>query len=103
MRRLAALFFMSMTMTAHAQQPYLVDWDATGEESVKHLVNLIQIDTSNPPGNETDVVRYLQKVLAAEDAEKVVTLVADLELRLLTEGLKNRRAEDDEGGKESEA
>ena len=57
---------------AGAQSPYLVDWDEAGHESIEHLVNLVRIDTSNPPGNETEVVRYLEKQLAAEGIESAV-------------------------------
>ena len=66
MRVITTLFFMFVAITVNAQQPYLIDWDEVGEESISHFVNLIRIDTSNPPGNETDVVRYLKTVLAAE-------------------------------------
>lgn len=63
------LFFVSLMLfevPANAQPDYLVDWDEVGQESIDHLVNLIRIDTSNPPGNETDVAHYLKSVLAAE-------------------------------------
>ncbi len=66
MRLIAALFFIFSAVTVHAQQPYLIDWQEVGKESVDHLVNLIKIDSSNPPGNESDVVQYLELVLAAE-------------------------------------
>ena len=46
--------------TANAQQSYLIDWGEAGEEAVQHLVELVQINTTNPPGNETLVVDYLQ-------------------------------------------
>ena len=65
MRLLSALFLMFSTVSAYAQQPYLIDWQEVGKESVDHLVNLVRIDSSNPPGNETDVVRYLEAELAA--------------------------------------
>ena len=35
-------------------------------ESLRHFRALVQIDTSNPPGNEIKAVEYLQKVLTAE-------------------------------------
>lgn len=57
---------MLFEVPANAQPDYLVDWDEVGQESIDHLVNLIRIDTSNPPGNETDVAHYLKSVLAAE-------------------------------------
>jgi len=52
--------------TATAQQSYLIDWDEVGEEAIQHFVELVQIDTTNPPGNETLVVNYLKGVLDEE-------------------------------------
>jgi acetylornithine deacetylase/succinyl-diaminopimelate desuccinylase-like protein len=65
------LLFLSMfsAASANAQQSYLIDWEEVGEESIDHLVELIQIDSSNPPGNETAVAQYLAAVLAAEGIE----------------------------------
>ncbi len=62
------LFIVSVFSLASssAQSTHLIDWEAVGAESVGHLVDLIQIDSSNPPGNETDVAAYLQVALAAE-------------------------------------
>ena len=63
------LLFVYLALAASlgfAQQPYLVDWQAVGEESIDHFVELIKIDSSNPPGNETKVVNYLKSVLANE-------------------------------------
>ncbi len=54
------------TSAAFAQPSYLIDWEAVGEESVGYLVDLVRIDSSNPPGNETRVVRYLEDALAAD-------------------------------------
>jgi acetylornithine deacetylase/succinyl-diaminopimelate desuccinylase-like protein len=51
---------------SNAQSPYLIDWVEVGEESIDHLVELIQINTTNPPGNETEVTDYVGAVLAAE-------------------------------------
>lgn len=61
---LAVLLFTPFA--ASAQDPYLIDWDAVGEESVDFLVDLVRIDSSNPPGNETEVVNYLKEALAKE-------------------------------------
>jgi acetylornithine deacetylase/succinyl-diaminopimelate desuccinylase-like protein len=66
MRWISLLLCVSCLNCAHAQQSYLIDWDAVGEESIDHLVELIQINSTNPPGNETDVTDYLKTVLAAE-------------------------------------
>lgn len=62
---LLTLFLFSSAITS-AQQSYLIDWQAVGAESIGHLVELVQIDTSNPPGNETEVVKYLEEVLQIE-------------------------------------
>jgi acetylornithine deacetylase/succinyl-diaminopimelate desuccinylase-like protein len=69
MRLICVLLLLISFSVAHAQKSYLIDWDEVGEESVQHLVELIQIDTSNPPGNETEVAMYLQKMLAKEGIE----------------------------------
>ena len=66
MRIISALLVLSVSFPAIAQQSYIIDWDAVGEEAVQHLVDLVRIDTSNPPGNETRVVEYLENVLADE-------------------------------------
>jgi len=55
-----------LSMAAAAQQSYLVDWDEIGEEAIQHFVELIRIDSSNPPGNETEVAEYVQTILAEE-------------------------------------
>ncbi len=43
-----------------------VDWKAVEAETLRHFTNLIKIDSSNPPGNETLVAKYLQGVLEKE-------------------------------------
>ena len=66
MRIVNALLLLSVSVPAFAQQSYIIDWDAVGEEAVQHLVELVRIDTTNPPGNETRVVEYLEQVLDDE-------------------------------------
>ena len=66
MRLIVLPFLLLGCSVAGAQQTYLIDWDDVGEESVQHLVELVQIDSSNPPGNETEVATYVQKALADE-------------------------------------
>lgn len=63
---------VSVFSCANAESPYLVDWDEVGEESIDHLVNLIRIDTSNPPGNETNAVDYLREVLDKEGIDSSI-------------------------------
>jgi len=41
------------------------DWNGLRDEVVGHLSRLIQIDTTNPPGNEMVLARYLDQTLHA--------------------------------------
>ena len=69
MRHPLAAFLLLISMAVNAQDPYLIDWDTVGEETLQHLSDLIKINTTNPPGQETQVAEYLQAVLAAEGIE----------------------------------
>src|SRR5882762_1123109 len=51
--------------TALAQVPQ-VDWAKQKSEILTHYRSLVQIDTRNPPGNETKAVEYLKKALEAD-------------------------------------
>ncbi len=62
-RRLAALLTL-LPLFAAGQDRFLVDWDEIGDESIGYMVDLVRIDSSNPPGNETKVANYLKEVLA---------------------------------------
>src|SRR4051794_39826482 len=48
---------------AFAQTP---DWLKVNAETLKHYQAVVQIDSTDPPGNETNVVNYVRKVLEAE-------------------------------------
>src|SRR5258708_37780455 len=57
---------LACTCLASAQTPAnwrTVDWKRQQPEVLQHYRSLIQIDSSNPPGNETKVAEYLKKVL----------------------------------------
>lgn len=72
MRIISVLVFLCCVATANAQQSYLIDWEEVGEEAIQHLVELVQINTTNPPGNETEVVEYLEGTLADEGIDSTV-------------------------------
>ena len=72
MRNTLFVSLMCFSLSANAQDRYLIDWDAAGEESLQHLVELIKINTTNPPGNETLAANYLKAVLAAEGIESTL-------------------------------
>jgi acetylornithine deacetylase/succinyl-diaminopimelate desuccinylase-like protein len=45
----------------------VVQWESVREEVAHHLQQLIQLESVNPPGNETLVADYLARVAAAEE------------------------------------
>jgi acetylornithine deacetylase/succinyl-diaminopimelate desuccinylase-like protein len=45
------------------------DWEAADAECLAHLRRLLQIDTTNPPGNELQAALYLESVLSADGIE----------------------------------
>jgi acetylornithine deacetylase/succinyl-diaminopimelate desuccinylase-like protein len=55
--------------SAFAQTP---DWSKVNEEAMRHFQAVIQLDTTDPPGNETRVVEYVKKVLEAEGIPAIV-------------------------------
>lgn len=60
------LIFLALPVSVHAQDHFLIDWDDVGDEAINYLVDLVRIDSSNPPGNETVVAEYLAGVLESE-------------------------------------
>jgi acetylornithine deacetylase/succinyl-diaminopimelate desuccinylase-like protein len=62
---LMALATLTMVSMVCGQAPG-VDWNQQQAELLRHYRALVQLDTSNPPGNETRVAEYLKKVLEAE-------------------------------------
>ena len=62
-----AVFFIAASL--NAQTP---DWPKVNDEAMRLLQALVQIDSTNPPGNETRVVEYVKKVFDAEGIPSVV-------------------------------
>ena len=62
-RRVAGLVVAALLVSARAAEP---DFAAAENESVARLRELVRIDTSNPPGNESRVAEYLKAVLDRE-------------------------------------
>src|SRR5215471_8669795 len=65
MRIRLLLLFCSTFVAVRAQRPE-PNWSKVNEEAMRHFQALVQIDTTDPPGNETRVVDYVRKVLEAE-------------------------------------
>jgi acetylornithine deacetylase/succinyl-diaminopimelate desuccinylase-like protein len=68
MKRLT-LFLLLASALAPAQAP---DLAAARAETTRHLQELVRIDTSNPPGNETRAAEYMKGVLAKEGIDSVI-------------------------------
>ena len=66
-----ALYLYCVVLPASAQTP---DWAKINSETLRHFQALVQIDSTNPPGNETHLADYAKKVLEAEGIP--VTLAA---------------------------
>jgi acetylornithine deacetylase/succinyl-diaminopimelate desuccinylase-like protein len=69
MRKLMLVLALIAPSIAFAQDRFLIDWDAVGDEAIGYMVDLVRIDSSNPPGNETEVANYLRDVLSEEGIE----------------------------------
>src|SRR5580698_7778010 len=67
----ALYVFCAAVVPASAQTP---DWSTINSEILRHFQALVQIDSTNPPGNEAHVADYVKKVLEAEGIP--VTLAA---------------------------
>ncbi len=50
----------------------MIDWNAVREETTRYLQDMVRIDTTNPPGNETKAADYLACVLKREGFEPQV-------------------------------
>ena len=62
-----ALAVLALTSIAFAQtQTAGPDFNAARDEATRFLVDLVRMDTSNPPGNESQAAQYIQGVLKKE-------------------------------------
>ena len=52
--------FLAVVLTAFGQTTNFQ------EEALRYFIDLLKLDTSNPPGNETRVARYLKSVCDRE-------------------------------------
>src|SRR5215475_8246881 len=69
MQRLPAALFLLGAVLLPAQTP---DWPKLNDETMRHFQALVQLDTTDPPGNETRVVEYVKRVLDAEGIPAMV-------------------------------
>ena len=64
--RVALLTVTLLATTLGAQTPAQPDWAKVDEETLRHFLAIIKLDSIDPPGNEKPVVDYLKQVLEAE-------------------------------------
>jgi len=57
--------FLLCTLAVTAAEP-VVDWEKSKAEALQHFQAIVRFDTSNPPGNETQVVDYIRKIFDRE-------------------------------------
>lgn len=70
MRRSKTLWLGGVAWLVTLAQPVsAIDWNAVGDESIRRLSAYLQVDTSNPPGNETPAAELLRGWLAEEGIE----------------------------------
>ena len=63
---LLAVMTAALPNVGRAQEP---DWNAAQQETITHLQAMIRMNTSNPPGNEIGVARYIDSTLRADGIE----------------------------------
>jgi len=64
--RVALLITALLSTSLLAQAPAQPDWAKLDEETLKHFLAIITMDTTDPPGGEKPVVDYVKQVLEAE-------------------------------------
>jgi acetylornithine deacetylase/succinyl-diaminopimelate desuccinylase-like protein len=63
MRNLFVFALLAWALTSSAQTP---EWSKINDEALRHFQALVQIDSTDPPGNETRVAEYVKKTLEAD-------------------------------------
>ncbi|MSO20216.1 MAG: M20/M25/M40 family metallo-hydrolase [Acidobacteria bacterium] len=66
MKRMICLGFLNLLLTTTLNAQTAPDFAKAKDEAVKRLQEMIRIDTSNPPGNETKLAQYLKALLDKE-------------------------------------
>ena len=78
MNRLFVALVAALPVAGICQDRYPVDWAQVESEALGHFEALLRIDTTNPPGNETEVAVYLRDALAADGIEgRLYAMVPD--------------------------
>ncbi len=65
-------FILALPLPAETRPFPDIDWSAVEKEAGELLSQVVQIDTSNPPGNETAAAQFWQNILTQEGIEAQV-------------------------------
>jgi acetylornithine deacetylase/succinyl-diaminopimelate desuccinylase-like protein len=74
----ATLFLFATAATALSAQSRAPDWDALSREGVGILSRYLQVNTTNPPGNERDAAKFLKAILDREGIEAQILDTAEI-------------------------
>ena len=66
------LIFVSGFPAAAFSQKTDLDWNALGDEAVTLLSQYVQINTTNPPGDEIKAARFLKSLFDKEGIENQI-------------------------------
>src|SRR4051812_18312057 len=76
-----SLFLVAILFGAPAAaypQAKAIDWDSLSAETLRTLSSYLQINTTNPPGNELAAARWLKSILDREGIEGQILDTAEL-------------------------
>jgi acetylornithine deacetylase/succinyl-diaminopimelate desuccinylase-like protein len=63
---LSLIFVLAFAVPIPVRTSGEPDWQAVSEEAVRLMVEYLQVDTTNPPGNEARAVSFLARILERE-------------------------------------
>jgi acetylornithine deacetylase/succinyl-diaminopimelate desuccinylase-like protein len=66
MRKLFVFALFAFCLSVSISGGQTPDWSKINDEAMRHFQALVQIDSSDPPGNETRVAEYVKKTLEAD-------------------------------------
>jgi len=74
---LAVALLVAAPATAHPQSK-AINWDSLSAETLRTLASYLQINTTNPPGNELAAARWLKSILDREGIEAQILDTVEL-------------------------
>jgi acetylornithine deacetylase/succinyl-diaminopimelate desuccinylase-like protein len=75
-----SLLVVALLLTPAAAHPQskAIDWDSLSAETLRTLASYLQINTTNPPGNELAAARWLKSILDREGIEAQILDTVEL-------------------------